>query len=199
MAREQILRQRIYSCIKKIYKIRNNSKKTNKSNFYVNYGGRVYDEKEIVNLVDASLDFWLTAGRYANEFEEKLAKFLGIKYCLLTNSGSSANLLAVSALTSPLLKKRQLKPGDEVITTACGFPTTLNPIIQNNLTPVFIDVELGTYNIKTEQIEKAISKKTKAIFIAHTLGNPADIDKIKHVASLFFQTQGHSYTFFSAN
>lgn len=141
----------------------------------VNYAGRVYDEKELVNLVDASLDFWLTAGRYAREFERKFAEFLGVKYCLLTNSGSSANLLAVSALTSPLLKERRLKPGDEVITTACGFPTTLNPILQNNLVPVFIDVELGTYNIDAAKIEKAISKKTRAIFVAHTLGNPADI------------------------
>lgn len=122
------------------------------------YAGRVYDEKELINLVDASLDFWLTAGRYAKKFEQKLAGFLGVRYCLLTNSGSSANLLAVSALTSPLLKDRRLKPGDEVITTACGFPTTVNPIIQNNLVPVFIDVNLGTYNILTNRIEKAISK-----------------------------------------
>lgn len=144
----------------------------------INYGARVYDEKELVNLVDAALDFWLTAGRYARKFEEGLAKFLGIKHCLLTNSGSSANLLALSALTSPLLKERRLKPGDEIITTACGFPTTVNPIIQNNLVPVFIDVELGSYNIRADEIEKAISKKTKAIFITHTLGNPANIDKI---------------------
>lgn len=144
----------------------------------INYAGRVYDEKEIINLVDASLDFWLTAGRYAREFERKLAEFLGIKYCLLTNSGSSANLLAISALTSPLLKERRLKPHDEVITVACGFPTTLNPIIQNNLTPIFVDIELGTYNIDVAGIEKAISKKTKAIFIPHTLGNPANIREI---------------------
>jgi len=127
----------------------------------------------------------LTAGRYARAFEEKLAKFLGVKFCLLTNSGSSANLLAISALTSPLLKNRQLKPGDEVITTACGFPTTLNPIIQNNLVPVFVDVKLGTYNIDVEKIEKAISKKTKAIFVAHTLGNPVDIDKILEIVKKY--------------
>ncbi len=142
------------------------------------YAGRVYDEKELVSLVDAALDFWLTAGRYAEKFETDLAGFLGAKFCLLVNSGSSANLLAVSALTSPLLKNRQLKPGDEVITTACGFPTTLNPILQNNLIPVFVDVELGTYNIQAEKIEKAITRKTKAIFTAHTLGNPVEIDKI---------------------
>jgi len=152
---------------------------------YVNYAGRVYDERELFNLVDASLDFWLTAGRYAKKFEGKLAKFLNVKYCLLTNSGSSANLLAVSALTSPLLKERRLKPGDEVITTACGFPTTLNPIIQNNLVPVFIDIELGNYNIQADKIEKAISKKTRAIIVAHTLGNPLDLDSIMRIVKKY--------------
>ncbi len=142
------------------------------------YAGRVYDDKEMIALVDASLDFWLTIGRYADQFEKDLAEFLGAKYCLLTNSGSSANLLAVSALTSPKLKERRLNPGDEVITTACGFPSTLNPIIQNNLVPVFIDVVIGTYNIQAEQIEAAISEKTKAIMVPHTLGNPADLDTI---------------------
>lgn len=148
----------------------------------VNYAGRVYDEKEIISLVDSSLDFWLTAGRFAKKFEEKLAKFLGIKFCLLANSGSSANLLAISALTSPKLGEKRLKHGDEVITTACGFPTTLNPIIQNNLTPVFVDVDLGTYNIQTEMIEEAISDKTKAIIVPHTLGNPVNISKIVDIA-----------------
>ncbi|MBU2615124.1 MAG: aminotransferase class V-fold PLP-dependent enzyme [Elusimicrobia bacterium] len=148
----------------------------------VNYAGRIYDENELMNLVSSSLDFWLTAGEYAQKFENKLAEFLGVKYCLLNNSGSSANLLAISALTSPKLKEKRLVPGDEVITTACGFPTTLNPIIQNNLIPVLIDVDLGTYNIKTENIEKAITKKTKAIFIPHTLGNPFNIDKVQQIA-----------------
>ncbi|MFH1442343.1 MAG: lipopolysaccharide biosynthesis protein RfbH [Candidatus Omnitrophota bacterium] len=152
---------------------------------FIPYAGRVYDAKELVYLVDASLDFWLTAGRYAAEFEKKLAALLGIKYCLLANSGSSANLLAVSALTSPLLKNRQLHPGDEVIATACGFPTTLNPVLQNNLIPVFIDVDLGTYNIQADKIEKAITKKTKAIFTAHTLGNPLNIDKIKKIVKKY--------------
>jgi len=151
----------------------------------INYGGRIYDSKELINLVNSSLDFWLTAGRYVKEFEEKLAKFLGVNYCLLVNSGSSANLLAVSALTSPLLKERRLSPGDEVITTACGFPTTLNPIIQNNLVPVFIDVELGTYNIETKQIEKSLTRKTKAIFIAHTLGNPVNLQEITRLAKKY--------------
>jgi len=151
----------------------------------VNYGGRVFDEKELVKLVDASLDFWLTAGRYAKEFEDKLSKFIGINHCLLVNSGSSANLLAVSALTSPLLKERRLKPGDEVITTACGFPTTLNPILQNNLIPVFVDVELGTYNIQARNLEKAITRKTKAIFSTHILGNPVDIDGLKNIVKKY--------------
>ena len=149
---------------------------------FVPYAGRVYDEKELVSLVDSSLDFWLTSGRYAKLFEKKFAGFLGAKYCLLTNSGSSANLLAISALTSSLLMQRRLKPGDEVITSACGFPSTVNPIVQNNLVPVFVDVELGTYNIRPKDIKKAISKKTKAIFIAHTLGNPADMGEIMKIA-----------------
>ncbi|MCX7704678.1 MAG: aminotransferase class V-fold PLP-dependent enzyme, partial [bacterium] len=172
---------------KKIFKyIKKFSESSKKERFipgktYINYAGRIYDEKELINLVDSSLDFWLTAGKYARLLEERLAKFLGMKYCLLTNSGSSANLLAISALTSPLLKDRRLRPGDEVITTACGFPTTLNPIIQNNLIPVFIDIEPGNYNIQVDKIEKAISKKTRAIFIAHTLGNPLDLDNILRI------------------
>jgi len=151
----------------------------------INYAGRIYDEKELISLVDASLDFWLTTGRYAEQFEKDLADFLGVKYCLLTNSGSSANLLAVSALISPKLGEKRLKAGDEVITTACGFPSTLNPIIQNNLVPVFIDVELGTYNIQAEQIEAAISEKTKAVVIPHTLGNPADLDTITKIVKKY--------------
>jgi CDP-6-deoxy-D-xylo-4-hexulose-3-dehydrase len=175
---ENRIRQGIVSGIKEFYKVHHGHKKSRRNLMRIPYAGRVFDEKEIINLVDASLEFWLTAGRYANKFENDFADFLGVKYCLLTNSGSSANLLAVSALTSPLLKSRQLKPHDEVITTACGFPTTLNPIIQNNLIPVFIDVNLGNYNIQADKIEKAITKRTKAIFVAHTLGNPLDLDKI---------------------
>jgi len=129
---------------------------------------------------------WLTNnGPFHQEFEKKLAAFLGVKYCLLVNSGSSANLLALSALTSPLLGKRRLRPKDEVITTACGFPTTLNPILQNNLVPVFIDVELGNYNLQAQNLEKAITKKTKAIFTAHTLGNPLDINTVKKIAKKY--------------
>jgi len=147
----------------------------------VHCAGRVYDEEEVANLVDASLDFWLTSGRYADKFEKSFAARLGRRYCVLVNSGSSANLLAVSALTSPLLERRRLLPGDEVITIASGFPTTLNPIIQNNLVPVFVDVELGTYNIRGDRVADAVGPKTKAIFIPHTLGNPADIDAITAV------------------
>ena len=148
----------------------------------INYSGRVYDEKELRSLVDSSLDFWLTSGRFSEEFERSLAGFLGIKHCLLVNSGSSANLLAVSALTSPLLGKRRLKAGDEVITTACGFPTTLNPILQNGFIPVFVDVELGTYNIDPKALKKAATRKTKALLVSHTLGNPCNLDSIKKIA-----------------
>ncbi len=144
----------------------------------VTFAGRVYDEEEMVNLVDSSLDFWLTTGRYAGEFEIEFAKYMQKKYCLLTTSGSSANLLALTALTSPILGERRLKKGDEVITVAAGFPTTVNPIIQNGLIPVFVDVEIGTYNIKVEELEKALSDNTRAIMIAHTLGNPFNLEVV---------------------
>lgn len=143
------------------------------------YAGRVFDEHEISNLIDASLDFWLTAGRYADKFEKELAGFLGIKYCSLVNSGSSANLLAFMALTSPKLGERRIKKGDEVITVAAGFPTTIAPIIQFGAVPVFVDVTLPSYNIDCSQLEKAHSKKTKAVMIAHTLGNPFDVKAVK--------------------
>ena len=143
------------------------------------FAGRIYDEKEMVNLVDSSLDFWLTSGRYAEEFEVRFAEFMQQRYCMLVNSGSSANLLAVSALFSPLLKEERIKPGDEIITVAAGFPTTVTPIIQNGAIPVFVDVDIETLNIKVELIKDAISDKTKAIVIAHTLGNPFDLKRIK--------------------
>jgi CDP-4-dehydro-6-deoxyglucose reductase, E1 len=145
---------------------------------YVRYSGRVFDQEEGKSLVSAALDFWLTAGDYAKELERKLAKYFGLRNTLLTNSGSSANLLAMSALTSEKLGNRRLIKGDEVITVAAGFPTTVNPIYQNNLVPVYCDVELGSYNIDLKDLEKAISNKTKAIFMAHTLGNPFDLDAI---------------------
>ncbi|MFA6176533.1 MAG: lipopolysaccharide biosynthesis protein RfbH [Phycisphaerae bacterium] len=144
----------------------------------VNYGGRFFDEKEMVNLVDSSLDFWLTAGPYTEKFEKLLAKKLGVRFCCFVNSGSSANLLAVMALTSPLLGKRQLKAGDEVITVAAGFPTTVTPVIQAGAIPVFVDVALPQYNIDVKMLKKALSKKTKAVVVAHTLGNPFDVDAI---------------------
>ena len=140
--------------------------------------GKILDKHDLFNLIDASLDMWLTTGRFAEEFETKFPKILGRKYCALINSGSSANLLALSALTSYKLGEGRLKPGDEVIAVAAAFPTTITPIIQNKLVPVFIDIDLGTYNINTEYLEDAISDKTKAIFLAHSLGNPFNIDKI---------------------
>ncbi len=173
------LRQEILALVKEYYKQEWPGKEFIPGTTPLEYAGRVFDEHELVNLVDSSLDFWLTTGRYANEFEQKFAAYLGRRYALLTNSGSSANLLAVSALTSPKLKDRQLVPGDEVITVACGFPTTVNPIYQNNLVPVFVDVELATYNANVAQVEAAISPRTKAIFLAHTLGNPFDLEPIK--------------------
>lgn len=178
-------RSKIFALVKQLHKLEREKECFVPGKTRINYGGRVYDEEELIYLVDSSLDFWLTSGRYAKEFEERLSQFLGVRYCLLTNSGSSANLLAVSSLTSPLLKERGLKPGDEVITTACGFPTTLNPILQNNLIPVFIDVGVGNYNIAANDIEKAVTRKTKAIFTAHTLGNPININKIKQVVKKY--------------
>ena len=174
---EEQIRQEIFEKVKQFYSLKNYDVFI-PGTTPINYAGRVYDEQELISLVDASLDFWLTTGRYADQFEKDLAAFIGVNYCLLTNSGSSANLLAVSALTSPKLGEKRLEPGDEVITMACGFPTTLNPILQNNLVPVFLDVELGTYNIQTDRIEDVISDKTKAIMIPHTLGNPANLETI---------------------
>jgi CDP-4-dehydro-6-deoxyglucose reductase, E1 len=145
----------------------------------INYAGRVFDEKEIINLTDSSLEFWLTYGRYSKEFEKKLAEFLGVKYTFLVNSGSSANLLAFMALTSPLIEDRGIKRGDEVITVAAGFPTTVAPIIQYGAIPVFVDVDLGTFNIDVTKLEKSVSSKTKAVMLAHTLGNPFDIQAVK--------------------
>jgi CDP-6-deoxy-D-xylo-4-hexulose-3-dehydrase len=143
--------------------------------------GKVLEAEDYVALVEASLDGWLTAGRFHQEFERQLARYVGVRNALFVNSGSSANLLALSALTSPKLGKRALKPGDEVITVAAGFPTTVNPIIQNGLVPVFVDVDLGTYDAITDQIVEAISPKTRAIMMAHTLGNPFDVGAIKGI------------------
>ena len=143
------------------------------------YAGRVFDEREVTTLVDSSLDFWLTTGRYAEKFEKEFATFLGVQHCSLTNSGSSANLLAFMALTSPKLGERRIKRGDEVITVAAAFPTTVAPIIQFGAVPVFVDITLPTYNIDVTQLEAALSSRTKAVMVAHTLGNPFDLAAVK--------------------
>lgn len=145
----------------------------------VNYAGRVFDEKEMQYLVDSSLDFWLTYGDYSKKFEKQLSKYLGVRWAFLVNSGSSANLLAFYALTSPLLKDRQVKRGDEVITVAAGFPTTVAPIVQYGAVPVFVDMNLTHANVNVTQLELALSSKTKAIMIAHSLGNPFDLRAVK--------------------
>ncbi len=179
--KEKEIRKEISELVKEYYNFKFANKKFTPKKDLVRYAGRVFDEKEIQNLVDSSLDFWLTSGRYSEEFESKFAQFVGTEYAMLTNSGSSANLLALSALTSPLLGEKRLKPGDEVITVAAGFPTTVNPIIQNNLIPVFVDVEIGTYNVNVEELKKAVSPKTRAIMIAHTLGNPFNLQAVLEI------------------
>ena len=144
----------------------------------IHFAGRVFDERELVSLVDASLDFWLTTGRYAEQFERSFARLFGLRHALLVNSGSSANLVALSCLTSAKLGKRRLRAGDEVITVASSFPTTVNPILQNGLVPVFVDVDVPTYNIDVQMLEAALSDRTRAIMVAHTLGNPFDLDAV---------------------
>lgn len=144
----------------------------------VPYGGRMFDDDELVHLVDAALDFWLTSGRFARQFEREFARFFGLRHAIVVNSGSSANLLALSCLTSPRLGERRLRPGDEVITVAAAFPTTVNPIIQNQLVPVFVDVTIPTYNVDVSQLEEARSERTRAVALAHTLGNPFELDAV---------------------
>lgn len=155
------------------------SKENFKPGDRISYASRVYDEKEMQSLTDAMLDFWLTTGRFSKEFEKNFAEWIGVKYAHLVNSGSSANLIAFSVLTAPELGDRQIKKGDEVITVACGFPTTINPIIQYGAVPVFLDVTVPQYNIDVEQLESAYTEKTKAVMIAHTLGNPFDLEAVK--------------------
>lgn len=155
------------------------AKKEYTSGDRIPYAGRVYDETEMVNLVDSALEFWLTAGRYTARFERELADWLGIRYCSVVNSGSSANLLAFMALTSPLLEERRILPGDEVITVAAGFPTTVAPIIQYGAVPVFVDVTIPQYNVNVSMLEAAVSEKTKAVMLAHTLGNPFDLKAVR--------------------
>ncbi|RDY24518.1 lipopolysaccharide biosynthesis protein RfbH [Romboutsia maritimum] len=152
---------------------------------YISPSGKVLDEDDMFNLIDASLDMWLTSGRYGDDFEKEFPKFIDSRYCTLVNSGSSANLVAFTALTSYKLGDKRLKLGDEVITVAAGFPTTISPIIQNGMIPVFIDVDLETYDYKVSDIEEAITDKTRAIFMAHTLGNPFDLDKVMELAKKY--------------
>jgi CDP-6-deoxy-D-xylo-4-hexulose-3-dehydrase len=176
------IRNKILSLTREYYKEKFSTNNFIPGKSRVNYAGRVFDENELVNLVDASLDFWLTEGRFSEAFAEKISEFLGIQNVILVNSGSSANLIAFSALTSEKLGDRRLKPGDEVISVAAGFPATVTPIIQNNCVPVFVDVDIPTYNIDIEMMKKAISEKTKCIFLAHTLGNPFNLDEVMRVA-----------------
>lgn len=147
------------------------------------YASRVYDREEMTNLVDSALEFWLTSGRYTDEFEAEFAKYLNVRYCSLVNSGSSANLLAFMALTSPLLGERQVRPGDEIITVAAGFPTTVTPMVQYGAVPVFVDVTIPQYNVDVTRLEGALSEKTKGVMLAHTLGNPFDLKAVKDFCS----------------
>jgi CDP-6-deoxy-D-xylo-4-hexulose-3-dehydrase len=176
---EKEAREDILELVKEYCDTFHNQKKPYQEGDRISYASRVYDHEEMVNLVDSSLEFWLTSGRYTNEFEKKFAKYLNVRFCSLVNSGSSANLLAFMTLTSPLLKERQIKRGDEVITVAAGFPTTVNPMIQYGAVPVFVDVTIPQYNIDVTMLEAARSEKTKAVMIAHTLGNPFDLSAVK--------------------
>ena len=175
---EQEARKEILGQVREYCK-KYHGKKEDRTGDRISYAGRIYDEKEMENLVDASLDFWLTAGKYAEQFEKGLADYLQVRHCYAVNSGSSANLLAFMALTSPLLEERQVLPGDEVITVAAGFPTTVTPILQYGAVPVFVDVTIPQYDIDTSMLEEAFSDKTKAVMIAHTLGNPFDLKAVK--------------------
>lgn len=179
---EHELREKVKEAAREYYKVVYGTPRTFD---YIPPSGKLLGVEELENMIDASLDMWLTAGRFNAEFEKKFAKYLGVKYALSTNSGSSANLLAFSALTSHKLGEKRIKRGDEVITVASGFPTTINPIIQWGAIPVFVDSEIGTYNIDADKIEEAITSKTKAIFIAHTLGNTFDIDKITKICEKY--------------
>jgi CDP-4-dehydro-6-deoxyglucose reductase, E1 len=180
---EKRIREEILELVRKFHGVKYGSTEFVPGKSTVRYAGRVFDEKEMVNLVDASLDFWLTAGRYAEEFESSLAAYFDVSDAILVNSGSSANLVAMSTLTSPKLGERQLKPGDEVITAAAGFPTTVAPIVQNRLIPVFVDVNIGTYNVLPDAVADAIGPDTRALFMAHTMGNPFEMDAIVELAT----------------
>lgn len=173
------IKEQILKLTKEYYKEQFGHQKEYVEGDRINYAGRVFDEEELVNLVDSSLEFWLTAGHYTEKFEKKLKNYLGVKYCALVNSGSSANLLAFMALTSAKLGERRIKRGDEVITVAAGFPTTIAPMIQYGAVPVFVDIVLPQYNIDVNKLEQAVSERTKAVFIAHTLGNPFNLKAVR--------------------
>lgn len=178
MSKQNQIKQKILELTKEYYTA-GKEEQSYKEGDRICYSGRVYDDAEMVNLVSSSLEFWLTAGHYTDEFEERLAKFIGVKYCSLVNSGSSANLVAFMALTSPTLGERRIKRGDEVITVAAGFPTTVTPVVQFGAIPVFVDVTIPEYNIDVTKLEEAYTEKTKAVILAHTLGNPFDLQSIK--------------------
>ncbi len=180
MTQQEYLKNKILDLTRQYYELEHGkTKEFTPDETFVNYGGRYFDAEEMVNLVDSALDFWLTAGPWASRFEKGLAEWLGVKYCSLTNSGSSANLLAFSALTAPELGDRQIRRGDEIITVACGFPTTVTPALQYGAVPVFVDVTIPQYNIDVTRLEEALSSRTKAVMIAHTLGNPFDLQAVK--------------------
>ena len=180
MSKKEELKRQILQLTREYYnEVHKTSKVFEPGKSFVNYGGRYFNDEEMVNLVDSSLDFWLTAGPWAHKFETRLAKWLGVKHCALTNSGSSANLLAFYTLTSPKLGDKRIKKGDEVITVACGFPTTVQPIIQYGAVPVFVDITIPEYDIDVTRLEEAFSDKTKAVMIAHSLGNPFNLEAVK--------------------
>ena len=176
---EEEARQDILELVEQYYHTFKEDKKAYHPGERIPYAGRIYDEKEMCRLAESTLDFWLTSGRFVKEFEQEFSKWLGVRYTSLVNSGSSANLLAFAALTAPELGERAIRRGDEVITVAAAFPTTVNPIIQHGAIPVFLDVTIPQYNIDVQMLEQAYSEKTKAVFIAHTLGNPFDLGAIK--------------------
>lgn len=176
---EQDMKNHILGLVKEYCETYHNKQKTFVEGDRIPYASRVYDSEEMVNLVDSALEFWLTSGRYTTEFEKGFAELLNVKFCSLVNSGSSANLCAFMALTSPLLKERKVNRGDEVITVAAGFPTTVAPVIQYGAVPVFVDVTIPQYNIDITKLEEALTEKTKAVMIAHTLGNPFDLKAVK--------------------
>lgn len=181
---EQQAKEQVLNMVGNYCKTFHNQNKDFEEGQRIPYASRVYDHHEMVNLVDSALEFWLTAGRYTDQFENEFSKYLNVKYCSLVNSGSSANLIAFMALTSPLLGDRAVQRGDEIITVACGFPTTVTPMIQFGAFPVFVDVTIPQYNIDVTMLEQALSNKTKAVMIAHTLGNPFDLASVKAFCDL---------------